>query len=291
MSKIEGRAKKHDGTAIDYVSIFNWSDGKCIAQVTPDATGKWEYEHFTNLNIGLTYVADGCEPITHGSYTFEAATGVVINDYIAAYDFNGNTLDKSANTLNGALSGNASFVAGRKPDTQCINFVDGLVSTPVLPISSDKLSISFWIKTNQSSVAILMMLSSSYSQANAISVLMNENASKSLQFSVSKFPPFGANNVSMSANIKSSWKHIVLTTDRAETALGRTGVFIYVDNVDVTTPYPSVVSVMNNNFDNNELFIGRRASDDNFAFVGQLQDLRIYNRILSESERTALFSE
>lgn len=291
MSKIEGRAKNHDGTAIDYVSIFNWADGKCIAQVTPDATGKWEYEHFTNLNIGLTYVADGCEPITHGSYTFEAATGVVINDYIAAYDFNGNTLDKSANTLNGALSGNASFVAGRKPDTQCINFVDGLVSTPVLPISSDKLSISFWIKTDQSNVAIFMSLSASYSESNAINVVINENASKSLQFSVSKSPPFDANNISTNANIRSTWKHVILTADRAETALGRNGVFIYLDNVDVTTPYTGRIAVLDNNFNNNPLLVGRRASDNGFPFVGNMQNLKIYNRILSESERTALFSE
>ncbi len=70
MSKIEGRAKKYDGTAIDYVSLFRWADGKCIAQVTPDATGAWEYEYFTDLNVGITYVADGCEPITHGPYDF-----------------------------------------------------------------------------------------------------------------------------------------------------------------------------------------------------------------------------
>lgn len=68
--KITGRAKKHDGTAIDYVSIFNWSDGKCIAQVKPDQTGQWTYYHYENINVGITYVANGCEPITHGSYSF-----------------------------------------------------------------------------------------------------------------------------------------------------------------------------------------------------------------------------
>lgn len=72
MSKLEGVAKKFDGTAIDYVSIFNWSDGKCIAQVKPDASGSWEYEYFDNLNVGIAYVADGCEPITHGPYSLDA---------------------------------------------------------------------------------------------------------------------------------------------------------------------------------------------------------------------------
>ncbi len=69
MSVINGVAKKHDGTAIDYVSIFNWSDGKCIAQIKPDSLGKWEYAYTGNPgDVGITYVADGCKPITYGAY-------------------------------------------------------------------------------------------------------------------------------------------------------------------------------------------------------------------------------
>lgn len=70
MSVITGRAKKFDGSAIDYVSIFNWTDGKCIAQVIPDASGNWSYIYTRDIDIGLTYVADGCAPVTHGSYNF-----------------------------------------------------------------------------------------------------------------------------------------------------------------------------------------------------------------------------
>lgn len=70
MSAITGRAKKHDGTAIDYVSIFNWDDGTCIAQVIPNAAGDWSYPYFNDLKVGITYVSDGCEPITHGAYNF-----------------------------------------------------------------------------------------------------------------------------------------------------------------------------------------------------------------------------
>lgn len=70
MSKIQGRAKKFDGTAIDYVSIFDWSTGKCIAAKTPNSSGAWEYFYFKNIEVGLTYIADGCEPVTHGKYSF-----------------------------------------------------------------------------------------------------------------------------------------------------------------------------------------------------------------------------
>lgn len=71
MSLLKGRAKKYDGTAIDYVSIFSWTDGKCIGQATPNSSGNWYYYHHADTLVGITYVADGCEPITHGAYTVE----------------------------------------------------------------------------------------------------------------------------------------------------------------------------------------------------------------------------
>lgn len=75
---ITGRAKKFDGAAIDYVSIFNWSDGKCIAQVVPDAAGVWEYEYYGTLKVGFVYVGDGCEPISHGPYDFVATDAPIV---------------------------------------------------------------------------------------------------------------------------------------------------------------------------------------------------------------------
>lgn len=70
MSEITGTALRYDGLPVDYVSIFNWEDGKCIAQVIPDAEGGWTYEYDASLKIGITYVSEGCEPLTHGSYEF-----------------------------------------------------------------------------------------------------------------------------------------------------------------------------------------------------------------------------
>ena len=68
MATITGRAKRYDGTAIDYVLIFRWKDGKCLAKRIPNSVGNWSFEYDTNLIVGITYVADGCEPMTHGPY-------------------------------------------------------------------------------------------------------------------------------------------------------------------------------------------------------------------------------
>lgn len=72
MSKIIGRAKRYDGTSIDYVLLFDWFTGECLGKAVPDAAGNWSYEYYSSLNCGITYVADGCEPITHGAYQFIA---------------------------------------------------------------------------------------------------------------------------------------------------------------------------------------------------------------------------
>lgn len=68
MATITGRAKRYDGLPIDYVLLFQWKTGACIAKRVPDAAGNWSFDYTTNMIVGITYIADGCEPITHGAY-------------------------------------------------------------------------------------------------------------------------------------------------------------------------------------------------------------------------------
>lgn len=70
MSQMSGKAIKYNGEPIDYVLLFDWISGKCIDTPVPDLAGNWSFNYYINLNIGITYIADGCEPITHGSYQF-----------------------------------------------------------------------------------------------------------------------------------------------------------------------------------------------------------------------------
>lgn len=106
MSLLEGRAKKFDGSAIDYVSIFNWSDGKCIAQVNPDTSGNWYYYYHADSQVGITYVADGCEPITHGAYTVERNNDLNPDWMVINSPFSFDTDDLTGKTW--AVHGNAA---------------------------------------------------------------------------------------------------------------------------------------------------------------------------------------
>lgn len=89
MSQIEGVAKRYDDLPIDYVLIFDWGTGKEIAVVKPDIEGNWSYKYFGQLSVGIAYVSEGCEPITHGGYDFIGESPALLfedNEYGAWYD-------------------------------------------------------------------------------------------------------------------------------------------------------------------------------------------------------------
>lgn len=95
MSVIQGKAKKYSDEAIDYVLIFDWATGNCLGKAIPDAAGVWTYEYFEDLLCGITYVADGCEPITHGAYSFKATVHSVFGFLLSSYSSAGSTYDAS----------------------------------------------------------------------------------------------------------------------------------------------------------------------------------------------------
>lgn len=289
-NKITGRAKKHDGTAIDYVTIFNWIDGKCIAQVPPDASGVWHYNYSKDLEVGITYVADGCEPITHGPYDFLYKYDPLL-DPIVHYSFNGDFLDQSSNALDGIKTGDANFVAGRKRGTQALEFVAGCVRTPIaLPINSDKTTISFWIKVVSSDVGVIYEFSSDYNNESRAPALFINNLGQGFIDSAIRAHPLrdDYNIVKSPVSMGSDWQHIIVDIDLSRA--GSQEQRIYTNNV-LTSEYIAPYDYDDiGNISNYVMYIGQRNASST-PFKGVMQDMRVYNRLLTEVERTALFNE
>lgn len=103
MSTLQGNAKRYNGEPVDYVLIFDWVTGECIGKSVPNSSGVWTFDYFKSLLCGITYVADGCEPITHGAYSFDytyvsITSGYLLvamassgDFYISRYDVNNTT--------------------------------------------------------------------------------------------------------------------------------------------------------------------------------------------------------
>lgn len=71
MSVITGNVKRFNNLNIDFLVIFSWRTGENIAVITPQSNGNWEFTFSTSLEVGITYIANGCNPITHGPYLLE----------------------------------------------------------------------------------------------------------------------------------------------------------------------------------------------------------------------------
>lgn len=91
MSVVNGKAKRFNGTPIDYVLLFDWLTGDRIGKAVPDGLGNWKYYYSSNLKCGITYVADGCEPISHGAYNLPHTVLPEFVDYIGSV----NSLDRT----------------------------------------------------------------------------------------------------------------------------------------------------------------------------------------------------
>lgn len=288
-NKIQGTAKKFDGTAIDYVSIFNWGDGKCIAQVVPDALGAWQYTYSKNLEVGLTYVADGCEPITHGAYNFEYVHNPLL-ETILHYDFNGNVLDKSANALNGVKTGNTTFVTGRKAGTQALKFIAGCVKTPLpLPINSDKLTVSFWISTSQTDTGVIYESSNDPSNQNTFGSYLNERGANTLTVTaLQRSDSVNTQVVYSDMDFNNTYQHVIIEIDRSRD--GANEQKIYINNTLTSLNVTGFSPNLSGNLQNYVLYIGQRAASQ-FPLKAKLQDMRVYNRVLTANERLALFNE
>jgi hypothetical protein len=70
--QITGNATVASGGPIDAVRVFEWPTGALAAIATPDEGGDWTATIETTGDYGVTYIAEGHQPITHGPYYIEA---------------------------------------------------------------------------------------------------------------------------------------------------------------------------------------------------------------------------
>lgn len=285
MSAINGIAKKSDDTPVDYVSIFDWDNGKCLIQVVPNILGEWEYVFYRSGSVGITYVADGYQSITHGPYEL-VSDNEIPGDTILHYTFDGDVQDSSINELHGVMSGYTNFVAGRVPGTMALQFTSGIVSTPeVLPINSDKLTISFWIKTRQTALGMIYELSYNLDRTHE-GVYLYHQSSVLNSFNRTRRPQSLLNTCTTAISTNATWQHFVIQVDRSAGLTNAQKIFK--DNVSVgSLPGDQLVT---GEFINDILHIGQRPGGS-FSLNADLQHFRVYNRILSTDEITLLFQE
>ena len=153
-------------------------------------------------------------------------------------------------------------------------------------IGTDKVSISFWMKTSQTGAAVVAELSTNFSQFNSFGVFINDLLANRIEIA-DHITGFNIGNSAININ-DNTWRHIVLIIDRSK--VGSQQNSIYVNGILSYVQNTSFQSDLNGNWGLFPLFIGQRG-DSFYGFNGQMKFLKIFNYPLSTTEITNLYNE
>jgi len=210
-----------------------------------------------------------------GAYEFSHSDNLN-NGLVAHYRFEGNTNDSSVNGYDGMVTGTSytTGVVGQAIDIALTEFVSMANTANNLPSSNSARSVSFWAYPNDLSNYHNMV---SMGLANA-----NGRFSIRIQASTGLLEYIGQSNDyatshALSANV---WQHIVVTHD------GSTMNF-YADGSLVDSNATSLNTSAGGNL---RLGVNVDGSNDEW-YDGALDEVRIYDRVLSSSEIALLYNE
>ena len=205
-------------------------------------------------------------------------------------DFNNNFTNKvpgGVQLIAANANGLPSFVAGRKGIDYAVNFASSKALKTAVNIAlntTNQMSISMWIKTTQTTAAIISELSVDSNFGSTFRLLINNAFANKIELNDHNS---GYNRVSGNQNINTgSWFHIVSTINRNN---GINQNKIYINNVLSFTQDLASATDNNGNFDLKQLFIGARNGNSSF-FVGLMQEFILFNYEISADEVDELYN-
>ena len=207
--------------------------------------------------------------------------------YELRFDFNGNFNEK--NGINNLVqNGTVTFTTDRKGGNTAVQFGSGFLQTVNNLPASNVWSISFWIKTTQTTLeGYLFSLTNDYYNNDAFVSEINYQTINTFLCGITSSPNnFKTLNTNLNDN---TWRHIVLVLDRSQSANNE--IKVYINSVLQTL---SIFSGNNGdhtgNFVSDKLFIGG-AGSNLYKYQGKMSDIKIFNFSLTQTEITNLYNE
>lgn len=206
--------------------------------------------------------------------------------YVGLWPFNGDVKDYSGNNIGGATVGDVSYIPGKFGQAISLNgnsYVNmGNIST--LNISNSEFSISLWIKTTNDT-ARQCIINKFYSATGIYSVggymLETGYTDGNIRFQLGVSAP-NMVAIEVPANYyNDNWHHIAVTRT-ADT------VKMFFDGALIGSSPCTGMTFSNTNA---PFSVGYFAQKQGHFFIGSVDDLKIYNEILSSTEITALYND
>jgi len=192
----------------------------------------------------------------------------------AHYEFEGNTNDSSGNARNGTAMGSPTFVTGKIGQAINLRGLNDYVEITGYKgiLGSNAVTVTAWIRTSRTDTGTIVGWGPNVDgQRFGFRIddgrLRIENAGGNLQ---------GDTNVN-----DGGWQHVAVVVQQNAT-ISYPEVILYLNGLDDTMPTtdPEVFNLTAGE----DVSIGRRPSDNDRFFNGQVDDVRIYDRALSQEE-------
>lgn len=209
------------------------------------------------------------------------------NGLIAHFPFSGNANDLSGNANNGTVQGGVTWTSDRFGNTNSAALFDGINGNIIVPNSSslasptNGLTIAGWVSIDSDHNIVSSLIdkapNDAYGQYNYTFEHVNNGQFKQV---------INNGGTIIAAILQSSipinqWCFIACSWNGTETTF-------YLDGTLIGTQ-PLAGTILP---DNNPVYIGlQKAGFLNNHFKGKIDDIRIYNRALSESEINSLYHE
>ena len=154
-------------------------------------------------------------------------------------------------------------------------------------LGTDKVSISLWLKTSQTTLGNILELSNNFNDNNAFSSFINDLVANKIAIydHNSAGDSYGTSAININDN---TWRHIVLMIDRSK--VGSQQNSIYVNGILSYVQSTTYQSDLNGNWGLFQLFIGQRGGSS-LGFNGRMKFLKIFNYPLSTTEITNLYNK
>jgi uncharacterized repeat protein (TIGR02543 family) len=200
-----------------------------------------------------------------------------------AQDISGN-----GNTLN--LNNNPNWIDGKINKAISFNGVDQYGSVASLNLSNtNQVSISFWGILSTDSRSVVYELTPNYNQfTTGLAMFINDTPTCNLgQVSLVVKGDDGYNIKCYNLPTDRVWHHYVAIYDKSSNSANE--VNLYIDNVLQAPSSQPYYADNTNNFSNSPFYLMSREGIYRYT-NGSIDDLRIYNRLLSASDINSLYS-
>ncbi|NUN08494.1 MAG: VCBS repeat-containing protein [Ignavibacteriaceae bacterium] len=251
----------------------NWST---VVASTPASTGSYVWTvpntPSTQCKIKISDAANAAIADTsNGIFKMQSQLQYGL---VASYPFNGNANDESGNGNNGTVNG-ATLTSDRFGKQNSAYYFNG-IDEPIRASNSASLN------PNYLSIAAWVYYEGASYNGHIVSKGLDEY-DLFVETSVGSGIGGHINNNSIKSNVvlqNNVWRFLCLVKSNDSVSL-------FQDAIKIKS-IPLTGTIMSNSFD---LFIGRQPGESNSKFKGKVDDVRIYNRPLSQSEVDSLYYE